>query len=74
MGMATLSQARYDFYIFAHSEVSPSPPVHTALDSYTVCLISDYVSKVAKGNYIEENNFTVLYSMDANDEDKDIFR
>ena len=74
MGMATLSQARYDFYIFAHSEVSPSPPVHTALDSYTACLISDYVSKVAKGNYIEENNFTVLYSMDANDEDEDIFR
>ena len=74
MGMATLSQARYDFYIFAHSEVSPSPPVHTALDSYTACLISNYVSKVAKGNYIEENNFTVFYPIDVKDEDKVIFR
>ena len=70
--MAALSQAGYDFYIFAHSEDSPSPPVHTFLDFYTASLISDYVSMVAKGGHSEVTDFTVLYPEVA--EDEDIFR
>ena len=61
--MAALSQAGYDFYIFAHSEDSPSPPVHTVLDFYTASLISDYVSMVAKLGHSKETRDVKITNM-----------
>ena len=73
--MAALSQADYKFYIFAHSDLSPSPPVHTIPDPHTAALLSDYLGKVARGANAEDIDFTVLYPEEVVEEDDDdIFR
>ena len=74
--MAAMSRAGFIFYIFGHSDESPSPPVHTIPDRYTASLLSDYLGKVARGAKAEDIDFTVLYSEEVvEDTDNiDIFR
>ena len=73
--MAAMSRAGFIFYIFAHSDESPSPPVHTIPDRSTASLLSDYLGKVARGAKAEDIHFTVLYPEEVVEEDDDeIFR
>ena len=72
--MSALSRADYKYYIFAHSDNSPSPPVHTLLDLYTASLLSDYIGKVARGGHAEDVDFSVLEVEDEEVEEDEIFR